>query len=255
MVEPEEFQRLGAQKLGMLEERGFRRRVDLEECKPVLATLMYVGTHRGFEFSFDVRDQYVDAYIFPVRDGRPYREGYFGLLTLWRFLAQEGAIQVTLPRGRQKKSRRRQPTVAEIIDGYVEELRTYADVLLCDEPVEKKKWGLQRPDEIHILRKDIRRLVLFLKAAGHGDEAQWLEQVNRTLEGGTLAPAEQQALFRGLLAALSPGGRLAWLLAHPEERPRAVEYIEMSDETRLGWHIRNRLEELLSDDVFWLFPD
>jgi len=230
----------------MLEERGFRRRVDLESCTPVLASLVYLGTHRGFEFSFDVRDQYVDDNIFPVRDGQPYLGRHLRGISLWEFLVQKGAIQVTLPRGRQKKSRRRQPTVAEMIDGYVEELRTYADILLCDEPFELKILDFRRSDTVRRIRYDIGKLVPLLKAAGHRDEAEWLEEVNRRLEGGTLAPAEQQELFQGLLAALSPGGRLSWLLVHP---------IRMSDEAKLAGNIRYCLEWLLSDDVFWLFPD
>jgi hypothetical protein len=73
-IEPDEFWRRGPAVLAPLEARGFARRTDLEEISPTGATLVYVGRHVAFTFSFDVRDQCVDGYVSRVKGGQLFEE-------------------------------------------------------------------------------------------------------------------------------------------------------------------------------------
>lgn len=64
------FRALCEERLGFLEGHGFRRAPQLDESSATVASVAYLGRNVGFVFSFDVRDQCVDARIFRVEDGR-----------------------------------------------------------------------------------------------------------------------------------------------------------------------------------------
>lgn len=75
----DEFRAITPAKMKFLEIKGFRRIEALEETTPTMATLVYCGTHVGFVFSLDVRDQCVDAEVVKVVNGqilRNWQGGY-----------------------------------------------------------------------------------------------------------------------------------------------------------------------------------
>ncbi|TAN84047.1 MAG: hypothetical protein EYR95_18140 [Phormidium sp. SL48-SHIP] len=55
--------------LRWLVERGFSRARDLEKETPTMGTLVYRGKNVAFEFSFDARDQCIDAEVIKVERG------------------------------------------------------------------------------------------------------------------------------------------------------------------------------------------
>jgi hypothetical protein len=62
------FREFSPPKLNVLEDCGFKRDEDVEEVTSTFATLVYLGRHVAFVFSFDVRDQCVDAEVVKIRN-------------------------------------------------------------------------------------------------------------------------------------------------------------------------------------------
>lgn len=58
--------------LDPLETMGFQRMRDLEKISPTMATLVYLGEHVGFVFSFDIRDQCIDAEVVKVKNKKMF---------------------------------------------------------------------------------------------------------------------------------------------------------------------------------------
>ena len=69
----EQFRPLAIERFAFLEGDGFQRVPGLEETTPTSGTVVYLGKHVGFVFSFDVRDQCVDGQVVKVNDGRMKR--------------------------------------------------------------------------------------------------------------------------------------------------------------------------------------
>ena len=69
----EAFRQSAPAKLQWLVDRGFKRVKGLERETATMGTLVYLGDNIGFEFSFDVRDQCVDAEVVKVNKGLPQR--------------------------------------------------------------------------------------------------------------------------------------------------------------------------------------
>lgn len=69
----EQFQKIAPLRLNILEEKGFKRAVSVEHTTPTTSTIVYMGEHVGFVFSFDVRDQCVDAEVVKILNGEILR--------------------------------------------------------------------------------------------------------------------------------------------------------------------------------------
>ncbi|MCX7806511.1 MAG: hypothetical protein N3A38_15195 [Planctomycetota bacterium] len=133
---PQQFRALAAGKLSFLESKGFFRKPDLEESSPTMGTIVYLGKHIGFVFSFDVRDQCVDAEIVKVCNGQVknnWEGGYSSSLLsyLVKYAGYRGGLAAM---GHSPSGGTPSPSLQEMLDGWVKLLRQSGEFLLIDRP-------------------------------------------------------------------------------------------------------------------------
>ena len=117
---------------------GFAPAPRQDKCSPVLAAVHFVGVHRAFMLSYDVRDDIVSLYMCEVTDGiarneRPPLFGWYVTDYLMRYHGYRGGgarrelapIAVDEPEAR----------LAAEIQWWADVLRGPGRELLCDAPV------------------------------------------------------------------------------------------------------------------------
>ncbi len=110
---------------------GFRRELSLEEERLTYATVVYLGKHVGFELSYDVRDDVVDAEVVRVDNGvikTGLHGGYSaGLFTyLVKHAGYRGGGRAPSPPGT--------PPMEHMVAGWVDILKAGGQTLLSDQP-------------------------------------------------------------------------------------------------------------------------
>lgn len=132
-ISPEEFRELAPGKFRWLPDRGFSRVADLEETTSTMATLVYRGQNVAFEFSFDVRDQCVDAEVIRVESGKLRRNWDGGYSSdIWDHLVRKEGYRRS-PRGTFDRTSGGS-RLDNAIDSYRSLLETVGATLLSDSP-------------------------------------------------------------------------------------------------------------------------
>jgi hypothetical protein len=140
----DDFRVLSPQWLNVLEKKGFWRSQALEEVTPSTATLVYSGKHLAFVFSFDVRDQCVDAEVVKVIDGNlvEYSEGGYSA-DIYNHLVQHEGYRGG-PKGRDWElcERTSSGLLERSIKGWINLIETVGTRLLMDREIRRNPRNL-----------------------------------------------------------------------------------------------------------------
>ena len=136
-ISPEVFASLAPTTLNQLEAYGFRRATDQEEITSTFATIVFIGEHVGFVFSFDVRDQCVDAQVVLVEDGKireRYQGGYSS--SLFTYLQRHTGYRGGVKHGAAPAAGAQtlQSEVHRLVQSQLDLLLQYGQALLSDPP-------------------------------------------------------------------------------------------------------------------------
>jgi hypothetical protein len=127
-----EFRRIAASKLSFLVKYGFKRMESEENVSSMGSAIVYLGKSVGFVFSYDAKDEQVDARVVEVCDGKITSDMLGGYSSgLDTYLVKHGF------RGRSSASFRGlspQRTIGNMIDVWVDVLKNGGRMLLLDQP-------------------------------------------------------------------------------------------------------------------------
>ena len=131
------FRSLCEKRTRFLEECGFRRVPEWEQCSATMCSVVYLGRHMGFVFSLDMRDDCVDIRVVQLGEGT--RESALTgrrEVDLYDYLVKtrgyRGAPAPTRPPSTQIPGADQQ---AESLEGLINLLKTVGADLLRDEPL------------------------------------------------------------------------------------------------------------------------
>jgi len=132
----DQFREFVLKKFRFLEDLGFHHVPDLDESSPTSYSITYVGTHVGFVFSLDVRDQCVDAQVVKICNGKmksAWEGGYSSGLYM-HLIKHAGYRGNPSPSGEYNLDKDTETELQRMINGWAELLRQAGQTLLADQP-------------------------------------------------------------------------------------------------------------------------
>jgi hypothetical protein len=132
----ERFREIAPQRLKILEGNGFTRKTSLEDVTPTTSTIVYLGQHVGFVFSFDVRDQCVDAEVVKVKNGQMLRnwDGGYSADIFAHLVRHEGYRGNPAAKANHNSETSNGKSLEKMIDAWIGLLNRAGQTLFEDEP-------------------------------------------------------------------------------------------------------------------------